>query len=299
VQHCDPDVLGLAALGEEPAPRDAEHLRTCATCSDDVARLREVTTTVRVDVPAGPALAPPPRVWEAIAARTGVATAPRPEFVRGTAAPPDTAPGAAPVDRPAVGPAAPMRSLPGGAGSPELGEPGRARGRGGRRAAPAARSWRWPALAAAALVVGAVAGSAVTWAVSRDAGPTDPGRQAARQVLVETPLEGLELAPDASGRAEIVRATTGGRLLDVDVSRLGPLQGQFYEVWLIDRGVRKMVPVGILHGATGEFVIPDALDVSAYPIVDISVETPGDPRHSGRSVLRGTIPERAGQDLSG
>jgi hypothetical protein len=61
-------------------------------------------------------------------------------------------------------------------------------------------------------------------------------------------------------------------------------------VWLIDRDVKKMVPVGILRGTNGQFVLPDGLDVGAYPVVDISVETPGDPRHSGRSVLRGTIP---------
>jgi hypothetical protein len=117
----------------------------------------------------------------------------------------------------------------------------------------------------------------------------DPAQPAAPSVLAQTPLQGLPLAPDASGRAQIVQAGDARRLA-VDVARLAPeRQGTFYEVWLIDRDVRNMVPVGILRGARGEFVIPDGLDVGEYPVVDISVETPGDPRHSGRSVLRGTI----------
>jgi hypothetical protein len=38
-----------------------------------------------------------------------------------------------------------------------------------------------------------------------------------------------------------------------------------------------------------EFAVPNGVDLSQYPIVDISVEQPGDPKHSGNSVLRGTI----------
>jgi hypothetical protein len=136
-------------------------------------------------------------------------------------------------------------------------------------------------VAAAGLVVGAAGGAAVTAARTGSAQNVT--------VVVQAPLEGLPLAPQASGRAEVVQ-TGDGRLLDVDVSRLGSLDGQYYEVWLIDRDVKKMVPVGILRGTNGQFVLPDGLDVGAYPVVDISVETPGDPRHSGRSVLRGTIP---------
>jgi hypothetical protein len=75
----------------------------------------------------------------------------------------------------------------------------------------------------------------------------------------------------------------------VDTSQLAPLQGGFYEVWLIDRDVKKMVGIGILHPGEDEFPVPNGVDLSQYPIVDISVQQPGDPRHSGDSVLRGTI----------
>ena len=60
-------------------------------------------------------------------------------------------------------------------------------------------------------------------------------------------------------------------------------------MWLIDRSIKKMVPVGILSPGDDEFVIPNGVDISQYPVVDISVQQPGDPKHSGDSVLRGTI----------
>jgi hypothetical protein len=83
--------------------------------------------------------------------------------------------------------------------------------------------------------------------------------------------------------------TGSGRRLVLDVSQLSPVPGHFYEVWLIDKDVKKMVSLGILDGSSGQFAIPDGVDVSAYPVVDISVQEPGDPKHSGDSVLRGVI----------
>jgi hypothetical protein len=110
-----------------------------------------------------------------------------------------------------------------------------------------------------------------------------------RQVVASTTLDGLPRAPSAGGEAAVVQ-TDNGRRLDVDVSRLGSATG-FYEVWLIDREVKRMVPVGILRGDSGEFVLPEGVDIEDYPVVDISEEPlDGNPGHSGVSVLRGTIP---------
>jgi hypothetical protein len=139
------------------------------------------------------------------------------------------------------------------------------------------------AVAASALLVGSAGGAVVTNALREE-----PAAQPLASVVARAPLAGLPLAPDASGQAQVVD-TGGGRRLDVDVASLGAPATGYYEVWLIDRDVRKMVPVGILSGSRGQFVIPANLDIGQYPVVDISVETPGDPRHSGRSVLRGTI----------
>jgi hypothetical protein len=81
VQHCSPEQLALAALREPLPAEDATHLGSCAACSAEVASLQR-----GVDVLAVPALAapgasvpPPARVWDAIAAATGVTAAPRAE----------------------------------------------------------------------------------------------------------------------------------------------------------------------------------------------------------------------------
>jgi hypothetical protein len=136
-------------------------------------------------------------------------------------------------------------------------------------------------VAAAALVVGAAGGSLVTRLVSQEPQPSST-------VVAKVELVALPLTPSAGGRAMIVQAADGDSL-EVDVTRLAPLNGQFYEVWLIDRSIKKMLPVGILRGAAGQFVIPAGLDLGEYPVVDISVQEPGNPAHSGKSVLRGVL----------
>jgi hypothetical protein len=160
----------------------------------------------------------------------------------------------------------------------------RERGQGRRSGA---RTGRRPALAlaAAALVIGAAGGALVTSRLAVDppvaAAPTPT-------VVGTTRLAGLELAPAASGTASVVSTAAGPRL-QVDVAALGAATDGFYEVWLIDRQVKRMVPVGVLQGGSGQFAIPADLDLATYPVVDISVQHPGDTGHSGRSVLRGTI----------
>jgi hypothetical protein len=50
-----------------------------------------------------------------------------------------------------------------------------------------------------------------------------------------------------------------------------------------------MVSLGPVR-SDGRYEIPAAVDVSAFPIVDVSIEpADGVPTHSGRSVLRGTL----------
>ena len=71
--------------------------------------------------------------------------------------------------------------------------------------------------------------------------------------------------------------------------RLDPAQG-FYEVWLISPDVTHMVSVGVLQGTTGDFALPQGIDLRQYPLVDISIQTYADNgAHSGKSVLRGTL----------
>jgi Anti-sigma-K factor rskA len=73
------------------------------------------------------------------------------------------------------------------------------------------------------------------------------------------------------------------------VQKLGTPDG-FYEVWLIDPTVTKMVAIGVLSGSQGKFTLPNGVSLSSYPLLDISLQPlDGDPKHSGKSVLRGTF----------
>ncbi|MEU2348435.1 anti-sigma factor [Modestobacter sp. NPDC049651] len=133
MQHCSPEQLALAALREPLPPDDTVHLGACAECQREVASLRRGVDALAVPefaVP-GAAVAPPPRVWDAIAAATGV-----------TATPAGHPVGVAQPVEPPPAPVVPMQ-----------------------RARP---SRRWLAVAAAVVVGGVVGAGAV--ALSRDGG---------------------------------------------------------------------------------------------------------------------------------
>lgn len=279
MQHSDPDVLALVALGERPPAADAEHLLECEQCRSDVDELRAVVSAVRVDLTAGPAVAPPERVWEGIAAATGVLTAPRPEHVEASSAPaaPSRRPlfPPAPVSPPAVPPVPPRRV------------PDELAARRRRRAGVGVRALI--GVAAAALIVGALGGVVGSRLLDKAPSVATPTPGTTQQILAQVSLANIQpQLTHATGSASVVRTTAGQRLV-LNVSQLAPMPGHFYDVWLIDPKIKKMVSLGILDGSTGQFVIPEGVDVAAYPIVDISVQQPGDPKHSGDSVLRGVI----------
>lgn len=80
-QHCDPETLAVAAVGEPALDgRDAEHLLGCTECADELARLRATVALTRGSghAEAAPAMPPPDRVWTAVAAELGLSSAPRP-----------------------------------------------------------------------------------------------------------------------------------------------------------------------------------------------------------------------------
>jgi Anti-sigma-K factor rskA len=78
VPHCDPEQLALAALGEPLPDADTGHLAGCAQCAAEVAALRRPVDVLAVPELSGTAteVAPPPQVWSAIAAATGVSALP-------------------------------------------------------------------------------------------------------------------------------------------------------------------------------------------------------------------------------
>lgn len=98
MQHCTPETLALAALRESLPEADAAHLVRCADCQAEVTSLRRSVDALAVPEFAAPSgtVAPPPAVWSAIAAATGVSAAPRPDVVAAAQAAPGPAVRSAP-----------------------------------------------------------------------------------------------------------------------------------------------------------------------------------------------------------
>ena len=142
------------------------------------------------------------------------------------------------------------------------------------------RSRRRPLLlVAATLVAGAVVGAGAVAVIQRG----DEGKPVTAVAL--DPLAGN----DASGRAEVVVRDDGSRVVELKLDAPS-LHDEYYEVWLIDRDVVGMVPLGIVLPGTQTLELPAGLDLEKYPLVDVSVEPlDGNPSHSGLSVARGEL----------
>lgn len=142
-----------------------------------------------------------------------------------------------------------------------------------RRVAP------WIAAAAACgVVLGGVGGA--WWAGRDDVAPADVVAEATL-----APLPGWA----SSGDARVEVAADGDRVLVVTLEGDGADDG-YHEVWLIDREVTRLVSLGVLTGTEGRFTVPTGLDLSEFPVVDVSDEPlDGDPAHSGDSIIRGVL----------
>jgi anti-sigma-K factor RskA len=87
----------------------------------------------------------------------------------------------------------------------------------------------------------------------------------------------------------VVVREDGSRVVQVDLDAPA-LDDGYYELWLIDSAVVGMVPLGMVQPGTQEFELPPDLDLTQFPIVDVSVEPlDGVPTHSGDSVARGEL----------
>ena len=135
-----------------------------------------------------------------------------------------------------------------------------------------------------AAVVGAAAVALLTFALARAGDDV--------RTIDEIALSNNGLDPSgaaSTGSARLVVLDDGSRAIDLDVSNLPEVDGEFFELWLIDPQVKGMVSMGPVRGS-GRFVIPAGVGTDAYPIVDLSREpVDGVPTHSGKSVLRGVL----------
>ena len=106
-------------------------------------------------------------------------------------------------------------------------------------------------------------------------------------------IASAELAPMGTGAVTGVAAIeqqAARRVLTVDVPDLPPTDG-YYEVWMATADTKTMVAMGILSaGEHGEYPLPATMDMTDYPVVDVSLEHfDGDPSHGTESLVRGTL----------
>lgn len=93
MEHIDPELLALIALGEPVATSETErHLEACDECADSLAGLRRAALAGRATIDAGDLERPREVVWERIAAelalgRSAAPAAPVPDAVPATSAP--------------------------------------------------------------------------------------------------------------------------------------------------------------------------------------------------------------------
>lgn len=270
--HLDPEQLSLLALyddWEDPAAR--EHLLACPECAADYAALRRTVEAVKTTPDTSRLSVPGPQVWEGIHRGLGLGESVREdplavEASKEAAAGQDGA-GPATTDAPKDVPPSDVIPL----GSRTKG----AKTKGARaQAAWWQRPGTWLAAAAAAVLVvfGAV------WALSR---PPQPRELAAAQLA---PLAQYS----AAGSAKVVAAADGSRSLEVSLDK-DEAKG-YQEVWLIAPDLSKLVSLGVMNSTSGTFQVPAGLDISQYPLVDVSDEPmDGNPAHSTVSIARGTL----------
>ena len=142
------------------------------------------------------------------------------------------------------------------------------------------RRWVGAVAAAAAVALVASAGTAL-WATFR---PADPPT-----ILASATLDAFPDWPDSTGEARLEQLPDGTRVIDVNFEAPAT-EGGFREVWLITSDATALVSLGIVEGTSGQFTVPDGLDVSRYDLVDISEEQfDGNPAHSGDSIVRGQL----------
>jgi len=259
VPHYDEETLAVLALGESGVTADNEaHLTTCQRCRDEVDQLKAVVATARLVSVQDRPVTPPDQVWQRILAE---------------------------VRQPALA-ADPLQSIPVGPTEdsrepviePSVIEPSVVQlTRRGRKLSPVV-------LAVAAGLVGLLVGTGATLALTRDQSPPTAS-------LAQIVLEPLD-APTAHGTAVLDLAAGNQRTLTVHVQGLPAAPGAFYEVWLMNAAPQRLISLGVLDAThAGVFQIPPGLDLSHYPVVDISLQPfNGSPAHSGNSAVRGTLP---------
>lgn len=142
-----------------------------------------------------------------------------------------------------------------------------------------ARRHLWIAVAAAAAAVAAIAGGLAV---------TQPGSR--QETLATARLDAFPDWEGASGEASVATAPDGSRDISVRVDATTAADGEYREVWLLTDDSTGLISLGVLDGDTGRFTVPDGVELTEFPVIDVSQERlDGDPAHSGDSIVRGSL----------
>lgn len=251
MQHLDSEELSLLALfGLGEDSMSSDHLLACPDCAAEYAALRRAVDAVRPAQGTGDLEAPHPQVWAGIHSRLEL-----PDSLRGD-----------PLGVEASTPADPV------AQSDPLPKVSSA------RVIPltASSRWRTPAAWVGAAAASILIAVGAVWAFNP-----------APQQLANTELSPLGQF-SATGSAEVVETRDGIRHLQVKLSE-DQAQG-YQEVWLIAPDLSRLVSLGVMDSETGTFDVPAGLELSEFPIVDVSDEPlDGNPTHSSNSIARGIL----------
>ncbi len=279
--HTNPEVLALVALGEQEAAssEDLDHIAHCPSCERELSELGHLSQVSRTISDHFTLETPSPAVWNRIRDQRGFGAEFSSDLVppvvgleagdRPAAAPQSSATAAAP-ESPAT---RPLVAVPSPADEPAE-TPERL-----DRPTPSRRRVLSLALAAGLALLAGIGGT-LAWQqfTSNDT------------VISSAPLEPLPAWSGAAGVATLEEDAAGNKILVITMETPRPVDG-IQQVWLADSTATKMTPIGPLSQPGQRFVLPEDLDVSRFPLIDISVQQPGgNPAHSGNSIVRGTLP---------
>jgi hypothetical protein len=289
VSHTDPEILALRALGETAGTaHDAEHAASCAYCQAELARLTAVVRLARDADPAETLQAPPPQVWDRIAAAAGIsvplnAAAPNGPVLSDPVLSDPVLNGSAlngsgvPAKAPAAPAEAPVPPADSRESRPVHRRPARPRPR--RRLAGAL------AAVAAGLVIGI--GGTIGVAQVVKSPPT--------HVVARIELSPLPQFPQWQGTTGTAVMRAAASQQELVVTLRAPARPGFYEVWLLARDGVSMISLGDLSADhTGTFIMPPGVDLRDYSRIDVSLQPfNGSTQHSKTSVVRGSLPATA------
>lgn len=262
------EAAGALTVQDEPSDleavvsaQEAAHLAQCTHCQENLRSTQRVLAALQdpIDVEE-----PPAGLWDRIAAELP----------------------ADPDDRVVALPAAEDRpERDSGADTPE-GDSAAApvaqlQPRQNRRGAP----W-WGVLAAAA--AGALIGAAaIAGILSQDEEETP---------VAGAPVGGATLEPveadDFSGQAQMVALEDGSMELTLEITSAPDPADGYFEVWLRDEDASRLISLGAVTADSTTLQVPAGIELSDYPVVDVSHEHfDGDPNHGGVTLAAGPMEE--------